>query len=65
MAAINEQSRENVTVIACSLNNSPDAPCIYTMGIKTTIVVSVDAIIAPPTCDVPSTEASFPDLPSS
>ena len=59
MATTRDASKENATVNACSLNNSPVAPRRYTMGMKTTMVVRVDAIMAPPTWVVPRTAASL------
>ncbi len=53
MATTREASREKATVKACSLNSSPEAPRRYTMGINTTMVVSVEAMMAPPTWEVP------------
>ena len=58
METKSEDNSEKLTVQACSLNSSPAAPCRYTIGRNTTIVVNVEAVIAPATSEVPLTAAS-------
>ena len=65
IATNKEDISEKDTVQACSLNNSPAAPWIYTIGKNTTIVVSVDEVMAPATSEVPLMAASFEDNPFS
>ena len=65
IATQREENSENATVQAWSLNSSPEEPCRYTIGRKTTIVVMVEAVIAPLTWLVPVTVASFTPMPDS
>ncbi len=64
-ATASEARRENVTVMARSLNMCPAMLCIKTTGRNTAIVVSVEAVIARETSAVPSMAAVRGESPSS
>src|SRR5699024_1767798 len=58
-----EANKLNATAKANSVKILPTMPLINTIGRKTTIVVNVEAVIAPPTSFVPSSAAALDSLP--
>ena len=64
-ATTNEASREKTTVMARSPIISPATPSTKVMGRNTAMVVSVEAVTAPPTSRSPSRAARGGDSPCS